>query len=182
MLIRAQENFLGITQLESLTKFNYKNQLSQIKIKKISLYFNFKYINYKEKKIFSFFLTLELLSNQKCFIIFSKKANIQLNIKKDSILGCKVTLRAINMYLFLDHLFFALLKYDKFIGLLFNKLLNNITNNFIFNIKDLFIFFQLEMELNPIIKYLQLSLDFNTNSIEHKIFLLNSFNIPVFKK
>jgi large subunit ribosomal protein L5 len=179
MLILSKENYLRISQLESLTKFNYKNQLSQIKIKKINLYFNFKYINFKEKKIFSFFLTLELISNQKCFVIFSKKSNVQLNIRKDAILGCKVTLRNNNMYLFLDYLFFALLKYEKFIGISFNKLYNAIKNTYIFTLKDLFIFFQTEMELDPLIKYLQISIIFNTNAIEQKLFLLNSFNIPV---
>lgn len=70
MLIRSKENYLRISQLESLTKFNYKNQLSQIKIKKINLYFNFKYINFKEKKIFSFFFNLRINFKSKMFCNF----------------------------------------------------------------------------------------------------------------
>lgn len=180
MLIRSKESYKRITQLEALTKFNFKNNLSQIKIKKINLYLNFRSINFKEKRIFSFFLVLELLSNQKCFIIFSKKSHIQLNIRKDMALGCKVTIRHENLFLFLDYLFFALLRYEKFSGLKLSNFLNNIKNSYIFTLKDLFTFFQNEMEIYPLIKYLQISLIFNTNSVEHKIFLLNSFNIPVY--
>ncbi len=53
--IRFLSNNYYTTQLETLTKFNLVNNLSQIKLKTIVLHFSFKDIMFNEKKVIPFF-------------------------------------------------------------------------------------------------------------------------------
>ena len=69
---------------------------------------------------------------------------ILFNLRKNSIVGCKVNLRKKNLYKFYDSLLLALPKLENFKGILQQKIENNYKNSFGFILKDLFIFYQLD--------------------------------------
>ena len=153
--LRLHEDFTYNYKLDFITKFNLINNLAQRKIFKISLNFGFKNINFDKKKMIPFFMILELISNQKSYITFSKKNVLSIKIKKGTITGCKVTLRNKNLYNFLDSLILALPRYENFKGFYFNKK-NKKVNNVKINISDLFVFHTIESELIHYIKYLDI--------------------------
>ena len=179
--LRLHEDFIYNYKLDSLTKFNIINNLAQKKIFKISLNFGFKNINFDKKKMIPFFMILELISNQKSYITFSKKHVLSIKIKKGTITGCKVTLRNKNLFNFLDSLVLGLPRYEDFKGFRFNKK-NKKVNNIKINISDLFIFHTIESELVNYIKYLDVNFIFNTVNNDEKIFLLTYNKIPLLLK
>lgn len=101
--IRFLSNNYYTTQLETLTKFNLVNNLSQIKLKTIVLHFSFKDIMFNEKKVIPFFLALELITGQKASVSVAKKPVLVLKINKGVLTGCKVTLRKKQLFKFLDY-------------------------------------------------------------------------------
>jgi large subunit ribosomal protein L5 len=137
--LRIYEDFIYNYKLDFLTKFNIINNLDYRKIFKISLNFGFKNINFDKKKMIPFFMILELISNQKSYINFSKKNVLSIKIKKGIITGCKVTLRNTNLYKFLDVLLLSLPRYENFKGFFLQKK-NKKFNNVKMNLLDLFIF------------------------------------------
>ena len=172
-------NQYNSTQLEFLTKFNILNNLAQPVLNKIVLNFSFKNIAFNEKKVIPFFLALELITGQKGAVTIAKKPILMLKIQKGMLVGCKVTLRKKQIYRFLDYLLLALPRSEKFKGIFFNKIKNSNKNTFLINLYDLFIFYQLESELDHNIQQLQITYVFNTNIIEKKVFLLSSYKLPI---
>lgn len=167
------------TDLESLTKFNVLNTFNNPKIVKIILTFSFKDISFQEKKAVPFFLALELLTGQKASVTKSKSSVVGLQIKENTLTGCKVTLRKKSLYRFLNSLKLALLRSDNFKGITLNSIKKSDTNSFLMNLRDLFMFYQLEAELDQNLMVLQINWVFNTTSFEKKAFLLSLFKIPV---
>lgn len=98
---------VGIYDL--LTKLNFKNVFEIIKITKICLNVGFKDANIEKKNLINIILFLKLITNQKPLLTKSKKNNIFLKIKKNSIVGCKMTLRNKNVLDFLEKLIFFVL-------------------------------------------------------------------------
>lgn len=177
--LRCFNNQFNNTQLEYLTKFNTINNLSQPKLNKIVLNFSFKDIGFNEKKVIPFFLALELITGQKGAVTVAKKPILVLKIQKGMLTGCKVTLRKKQLFKFLDHLMLSLPRSEKFKGIFLDKIKKSNTNTFSMNLYDLFIFYQLESELDPNVQQLQLSFVFNTKIIEEKVFLLSSYKLPI---
>jgi large subunit ribosomal protein L5 len=177
--LRMYEDFTYNYKLDFLTKFNIINNLDHRKFLKISLNFGFKNINFDKKKMIPFFMILELISNQKSYINFSKKNVLSIKIKKGTITGCKVTLRNKNLYNFLDVLLLSLPRYENFKGFsLQNK--NKKVNNVKINLLDLFVFHTIESELIDYIKHLDINFVFNTINNDEKIFLLTYNKIPIY--
>src|SRR5687768_2095497 len=94
-----QNYYKQIIKYDFLNKFNYKN-INQIpRKKKIILNFNCK--GFELKKLAITLLSLELISMQKGNATKSKKASINLKIRKGHPVGCKVILKKEKMELFL---------------------------------------------------------------------------------
>jgi len=179
--LRLYEDYLYNYKLDSLTKFNYINNLDHCRFSKISLNFGFRNINFDKKRMMLFFMVLELISNQKSYITFSKKNLFSLKIKKGSITGCKVTLRKENLYNFLDTLIISLPRNDTFQGFSLKKKNKKVKSVWL-KINQLFIFHNIESELVDYVK--NLDINFVTNSIcyEEKLFLLTYNKIPILFK
>ena len=75
----------------------------------------------------------------------------------------------------------ALPKSENFKGIFLSKIKNSNDNTFLMNLRNLFIFYQLEAELDSNIQMLQIMFIFNTKIIEEKLFLLSSYKIPILK-
>jgi large subunit ribosomal protein L5 len=81
---------------------NYKNIREILNLKKIVLHFSIKDTFKNPKKIISAYLVLSLLSQNKSFLVSSKKSIMILKIRKGMVISSKVTLRKHNMFNFLN--------------------------------------------------------------------------------
>ena len=179
--LRFFEDYNYNYKLDHITKFNTVNYLSLKKFYKISLNFGFRNVNFDKKKLIIFFMILELISNQKSYITFSKKNILVLKIKKGSITGCKVTLRNENLYNFLDTFLLSLPRYENFKGFSYN-IKNKQMSNVFFNLSNLFIFYPIESEVVDYVNNLDINFIFNTKYDSNKIFLLTYNKIPLLVK
>ena len=175
---RIYEDSLYNQKIDFMTKFNGLNNYSQPLIKRIILNFGFKHISFEKKKMVLFFLILEMISNQKCIITKSKKNLIIFKIKKGGVAGCKVTLRNIPLFEFLDNLILSLPRLDNFKGFNFN-LITEKKNEYSMLLKNLFMFYLTETEIVSFINFLDVNFFFNTKADFEKIFLFFYYKIPL---
>lgn len=169
-----QNHYQNVTIYNLLTKLNFQNIFEISKITKICLNIGFKDSNIEKKKLINIILLLKLLTNQKPLITKSKKNDIFLKIKKNSITGCKITLRKKNIFFFLEKILIFILPNLKKINL--NIKNQNILNFQINNILD---FFELK---NEFVKFkdsppIDVSIHTNVKKNNELFLLLNSLFI-----
>lgn len=166
-----QNHYKNVIIYDLLTKLNFKNIFEISKITKICLNIGFKNANLEKKKLINIILLLKLITNQKPFITKSKKNIIFFKIKKNSIIGCKITIRKKNIFNFLEKIiYFILPNIDKIIFNLKNK---NILN---FQIKNVLYFFELKTEFIKFknIPPIDISVHTNVKNNDELFILLNS--------
>jgi large subunit ribosomal protein L5 len=162
-----------------ITKLNLNNIFKIPKINKIVLNIGLKNSNVEKKKMISIILLLKLIMNQQVLNTKSKKNNIIFKIKKGDIMGCKITLRKKNIYIFLEKLIIFILPNIKdFKGFLINKKNINVLN---FRISNFLNFFELEKEFLKFQNLPSIDVNIHTNIISknYLIVLLNQFNISI---
>ena len=86
-------HYQQIISYDFLIKLNITNLFEIPNIQKIYLNIGFKKASTDKKKLINFFLLLKLISNQEPLATKSKKNNLFLKIKKNSIVGCKIMLK-----------------------------------------------------------------------------------------
>ena len=166
-----QNHYKNITIYNLLTKLNFKNIFEIPKITKICLNIGLKDVNIEKKKLINIILLLKLITNQKPLITKSKKNDIFLKIKKNSIIGCKITLRKKNIFIFLEKILIFIIPNLKKIKInLKNK---NILN---FQIKNILNFFELKNEFLKFkdITPIDVSIHTNVKNNNELFLLLNS--------
>jgi len=163
-----KNHYQNITTYDLITKFNFKNVYEIPKINKICLNIGFKNANIEKKKLINIIILLKLITNQKPIVTKSKKNNIFLKIKKNSIIGCKLTLRKKNINIFIEKLLiFILPNIEKINFDIRNK---NILN---FQIKDILNFFELKTEFLRFRDIPPIDISIHTNSKKNnELFLL----------
>ena len=170
-----KNHYQNIISYDLLTKLNYKNIFQIPKITKICLNIGFKNANIEKKKLINILVLLKLITNQKPIVTQSKKNNIFLKIKKNSIIGCKVTLRKKNIYIFLEKLIiFIIPNLNKKITINPDNI--NILN---FQIKNILNFFELRKEFLKFRDIPVIDVSIHTNTVNNKdlFTLLNSLFI-----
>ncbi len=170
-----KNHYQNVISYDLLTKLHYKNIFQIPKITKICLNIGFKNANIEKKKLINILVLLKLITNQKPIVTQSKKNNIFLKIKKNSIIGCKVTLRKKNIYIFLEKLIiFIIPNLNKKIK--FNTENQNILN---FQIKNILNFFELRREFLKFREIPSIDVSIHTNAKNNKelFALLNSIFI-----
>jgi ribosomal protein L5 len=97
------------------------------------------------------------------------------------LVGCKVTLRKKNMFNFLDSLMLSLPRMEKFKAIKTSKIKNSTNNSFTMQLNETVFFYPIELGLgiNADIKKIEVNFIFNSFALEEKIFLLNTFKIPL---
>ena len=133
-------NYHSLKTIKSdfLIKFNYKNIFLSPQIDKLILNFGIKELNFKN--ILPTLTSLELITNQKTILTCSKMSNISLKIRKGVPVGCKVTLRNLNMSLFLSKVILIIFPSIKlFEGIPFKKSIEQY-KSFSFCLDDALIF------------------------------------------
>lgn len=167
----------NIVKYDLINKFYYKNIKTLPKITKIVVNFNYKKQNLKILMVS--LVALELISFQKPIFIKSKKSNITLKIRKGQPIGCKITLRNLNLKIFITKLIYEIFYSSK--RNLFNTLkkTNKNFSVFSFQIKNSLIFSELEFNYQ-IFKYLtnlNITIICNNNTFSELKFLLKSYKI-----
>jgi large subunit ribosomal protein L5 len=161
---------------ELVNKFNYTNTKKIPKLKKIILNFNCNSTDIKN--LSASLLALKLISYQKGVLIYSKKANITLKIRKGNPIGCSVILRKKNMFQFIYKIQTEILpKLKNFEGFDNNKKISS--KSFYYNLKDLFAFNGLDRNYYLFSNLTNLNITFIANSKTNKelFFILNSFQL-----
>jgi len=156
-----------------LNKFKYTNINEMPNIKKIILYFNYKKIDLKT--LLLSLIVLELLTTQKSIMIKSKKINVKLKFKIGSPIGCKITIRKKNIYIF----FFKLLTNDILNKNLYTTKINNERFSLNLKITNILKFTELDKYYNIFKKLSSLNITIVTNSNTNKelIFLVLSHKL-----
>lgn len=179
---RLYEKKIDVNDLCFITKFIKNNRQINLKANKFLLNFSFKEINFNKKRVAPFLLILEILSNQRNTAMKSKKNIIYLNIKKNTFVGCKVTLRENHIYEFLDTMLLYLPQLENIDLIKQQELNKNKFNNFSFWLNQLFKFYQLKNLQQDFVQRLKVVVVFNSWLSEEKSFFFTSNNIPILSK
>jgi len=128
---------------DMLLKQNYTTIFELPKVKKITLHTTSKqYLNDK-KNIIPALLSLELITGQKPTLTYAKKAIAIFKLRKDQILGCKVTLRNQSLFGFLDRFVTIVLpRLRDFSGI--NRKSVDTSGNFSLGLDNILVFTELE--------------------------------------
>lgn len=165
-----QNHYKNIIIYDLLTKLNFINIFEIPKITKICINIGFKDANIEKKKLINIILLLKLITNQKPVITKSTKNNIFLKIKKNSVIGCKITLQKNKIFNFLEKIIiFILPNLDK---LNFNQQNQSIFN---FQIQNILHFFELKTEFSKFknIPVIDISIHTNAKNNNELFLLLN---------
>lgn len=164
----------NIILYDFLLKTKAKNFFELIKIKKICINISFKNIFFEKNKLIDSVLFLKLITNQKNKITKTGKKNIFLKIKKNSIIGCKITLRKNNLIIFLEKIIIFIL--PELNNIIINKKGKNNINFKFSNILD-FIEFKKEFIKCQNVPSINISIHTNNNKLNFLLidFLSGSF-------
>lgn len=169
-----QNHYNNVIRYDLLTKLNSQNAFTLPKITKICLNIGFMDANIEKKKLINIILLLKLITNQKPDVTKSKKNNLFLKIKKNSIIGCRVTLRKKEIFNFMEKIIIFIL--PNLLGKNCNCKNQSIFNFQIINILD---FFELKTEFLRFqnVPPIDVSIHTNTKTNSELFLLLNSFLI-----
>jgi large subunit ribosomal protein L5 len=173
----------SVIKYDLINKFYYKNHKQIPKIINIILNFNCKSLNVKN--LVSSLGALELITIKKGIVLTSKKSNIVLKIRKGNPIGCKVTLKKIDMYIFFFRLISEILPHIKlFKGFHVKNLVNYNSNSFIFKIKKTLFIYELEKYYQFFKDLPHIEINIITNSLFffELTFLLQSYKFPLIYK
>jgi len=97
-LLYYERDFL---RFDLLRKFNVSNSFALPRLNKIVLNMSINSVTKNKKNFSSGLLLLELFSQQKPFVIRAKTSISNFNLRKNSLIACKVTLRRDALFTFL---------------------------------------------------------------------------------
>lgn len=163
-----------------INKCYYKNYKQIPKIIKIILSFNCKNLNIKQ--LVSSLVALELISTKKGTIFVSKKPDVLLKIRKGHPVGCKVTLKKININFFFFRLISEIFPNIKLFEGFYVKH-HYSSNSFLFVLKKKLFIPELQNYYSFFKDISNLKISIVTSSVffYELIFLLNSYKFPIIK-
>lgn len=167
-----KNHYKNVISYDLLTKIHFKNVFEILKITKIYLNVGFKNSNIEKKKLINILVFLKLITNQTPQPTLSKKNNVFLKIKKNSVIGCKLTLQKENLFLFLEKLIIFIIPFLKK-NIKFNLNNKNILN---FRIKNILDFLELKREFFKFkdIPPIDISIHTNSKNNQELLIFLNS--------
>ena len=130
-----------------------------------------------KKSIDDILSELALITNQKPVITNARKSIAGFKLRKGFSIGCKVTLRKLNMYNFLDKLLCVVLpRIRDFRGLSLKSFDGK--GNYSFGIKEYIVFPEINYDKIDIIRGMDISIVTNSKTNEHGKMLLQAFKFP----
>lgn len=180
----AEHNKYNIS-LYQTNRFNYEHTHQYSSMENRVLSFSFRTIEFNKKRSLLFFLALELLTGKKPIATTSSKNVQSWKIRKDRLVGCKVTLRQEAFYSFVDTLALAVPRREK-LSRYSSKISKKQGNRTIryppseFRFGELVLFHPIEVGigLHQDLQYLHISCVSNSYSAEERRFHLRAFQFP----
>lgn len=160
------------------TKFLHKNDLAVPRLKMVSLNIGIKADNADSKLLLSIVSQLSTLAGQKAALTKSRKAIASFRLRKNTPVGCMVTLRRKNMYNFLDKLInISLPRVRDFRGLSSKGF--NQSFHYSFGIRDNSIFLESDTENSSKVLGLNINIVTTAKTREEALYLLKKLNLPI---
>lgn len=168
-----------ILKKDNLYKLNYSCIYKNPCLEKIIINLNIKNASSDYKQILPGFIGLELITHQKPVVYHAKKSIAVFKLRKNSIIGCKLTLQKKKLFDTLDLLIsIVLAKTQGFQG--FKELESESINQVNIGLTDISIFQQINENQNHFLKKLGCNFTFfiksNNNMIKN--LTLNQYQIP----
>jgi large subunit ribosomal protein L5 len=168
-------------------KQNLRNIMEIPKLKKLVISVTSKSLVNDKKYIIPALLALELISGQKLKLAKAKHSIASFKLRKNQLIGCKVTLQGKNMFYFLDKLITLIL--PRLIGAAsqrgplynyFNIKTIDSQGNYNLGLNNLLLFPELEnhFELFEIFRGMNISLITSTTKKQNSFLLLGEFQLP----
>ncbi len=158
-------------------RFGYKSVMQVPRIKKITLNMGLGEAMEDKKIINSAVADLEKIAGQKPVVTIARKSIAGFKVREGWPIGCKVTLRGVRMYEFLDHLIsIALPRVRDFRGLS-NKSFDG-RGNYSLGFKEQIVFPEIDYDKIDALRGLDITITTSANSDKEAQVLLESFNFP----
>lgn len=168
--------------VEKLKKrFNYTSVMQVPRIKKITLNMGLGEAM-DDKKIITFAVAdMEKIAGQKPVVTLSRKSIAGFKVRENWPIGCKVTLRGVRMYEFLDRLIaIALPRVRDFRGLSIKSFDGR--GNYSLGFKEQIVFPEIEYDKIDALRGLDITITTSANSDKEAQALLEAFNFPFKEK
>lgn len=161
-----------------MKRFGYKSIMQVPKIKKITLNMGVGEA-VADKKVMNFALDdMTRISGQKPVVTLAKKSIAGFKIREEWPIGCKVTLRNVRMYEFLDRLVTVTLpRVRDFRGL--NPKSFDGTGNYSLGIQEQIVFPEIDFDKIDVIRGLDICITTSAKTNEEAKALLEAFNLPL---
>ncbi len=178
---RLLERYRSEIVPEMVKHFNYKNAMEAPKLTKIVLNVGLGEATQDIKLLEAAQAQLAMITGQKPVVTKAKKAIANFKIRKGSSIGCKVTLRRIRMYEFLDRLIsIAIPRIRDFRGLSPDSFDQG--GNYSFGLSEQLIFPEIDIDKVPKIHGMDITIATSAKTKDEAFELLRLMGMPFTKK
>ena len=177
MKTRLEEHYVTAVRPALVEKFGYKNVLEVPRVEKVIINMGVGSAVRDSKKIEFAVSDMTKISGQKPIVTRAKKANAAFKLREDMAIGCKVTLRNVRMYEFLDRLVtMALPRVRDFRGLNARSFDGN--GNYAMGIKEQIVFPEIEYDKVDEVRGMDIIVVTSAKSDDEARELLRGFQFP----
>jgi large subunit ribosomal protein L5 len=177
MKTRLEEHYVTAVRPALVEKFGYKNVLEIPRVEKVIINMGVGSAVRDSKKIEFAVSDMTKISGQKPIVTRAKKANAAFKLREDMAIGCKVTLRNVRMYEFLDRLVtMALPRVRDFRGLNAKSFDGN--GNYAMGIKEQIVFPEIEYDKVDEVRGMDIIVVTTAKSDDEARELLRGFQFP----
>ena len=177
MKTRLEEHYVTAVRPALAEKFGYSNVLEVPRVEKVIINMGVGSAVRDSKKIEFAVSDMTKISGQKPIVTRAKKANAAFKLREDMAIGCKVTLRNVRMYEFLDRLVtMALPRVRDFRGLNAKSFDGN--GNYAMGIKEQIVFPEIEYDKVDEVRGMDIIVVTTAKSDDEARELLRGFQFP----
>lgn len=160
-----------------IKQFGYKSMMEAPKITKITLNMGVGEAVADKKTMQAAVSDMEKIAGQKAIVTIARKSIAGFKIRDDMPIGCKVTLRSVRMYEFLDRLInISIPRVRDFRGMSPKSFDGR--GNFTMGVKEQIIFPEIDYDKIDTIRGLDISITTSAKTNEEGLALLKQFNFP----
>ena len=177
MKTRLEEHYVTAVRPALVEKFGYENVLEVPRVEKVIINMGVGSAVRDSKKIEFAVSDMTKISGQKPIVTRAKKANAAFKLREEMAIGCKVTLRNVRMYEFLDRLVtMALPRVRDFRGLNAKSFDGN--GNYAMGIKEQIVFPEIEYDKVDEVRGMDIIVVTTAKSDDEARELLRGFQFP----
>ena len=177
MKTRLEEHYVTAVRPALVEKFGYKNVLEVPRVEKVIINMGVGSAVRDSKKIEFAVSDMTKISGQKPIVTRAKKANAAFKLREEMAIGCKVTLRNVRMYEFLDRLVtMALPRVRDFRGLNAKSFDGN--GNYAMGLKEQIVFPEIEYDKVDEVRGMDIIVVTTAKSDDEARELLRGFQFP----